>query len=366
MKFGVYLHIPFCISKCSYCDFFTVIGKESAIPRYVDALCAEIELYADTALEADTVYFGGGTPSLLPPEAMEGILAKLVRSFDLAGRLEVTCETNPETVDAAKLRSFRECGITRLSLGVQSFHDSDLVKLGRNHDALRSAACVREARAAGFDNISMDLISALPWMSLKGWMENLERAVALSPDHISAYTLEYHPGTFLAEERAAGRLLPAQENLEREMYLKTIEFLESCGYEQYEISNFARPGFVSRHNLKYWRQEPYLGFGTSAHSFTGRRRYWNHSHWERYLTDLQAGRKPVAGFEDLNHEQLALERLMLGLRTCQGASWDGDSLPPGIPEQLVTRRNGHIALTPAGRVLYETVCEVFARAFHPR
>lgn len=361
MKLGLYLHLPFCISRCSYCDFFTVVGKEDAIPAYVEAICKEIRLYAAPDQAADTVYFGGGTPSLLSPRQFEQILETIRASFRLEADTEITCETNPETVDRAKLAGFRAAGINRLSLGVQSFHDSELHQLDRAHDSRRAKGCISDARDAGFGNLSIDLISALPGMKLASWTDNLRKAVSLQPDHISAYTLEYHPGTRVSRERSEGRLLPAQETLEREMYLRTIDFLGEHGYAHYEISNFARPGFESRHNSKYWLHQPYLGFGTSAHSFQGRSRYWNHSNLARYLTDLSQGRKPIAGSEELSEAQLRLERITLGLRTREGAPWDGGELPASIPPDLLRKDNGRIALTREGFALYDSICEQLVR-----
>ena len=316
MKLGLYCHLPFCVSKCSYCDFFTVIGREDAIPDYVDATCREIELYADRESLVDTVFLGGGTPSLLEPDQLGGILDAVRNHFRLGDNVEVTCETNPETVNLAKLKAFRSIGINRLSLGIQSFHLPELVQLTRAHNVQRAGDCIRDAREAGFDNLSIDLISALPGMRLESLMDNLERAVSLEPNHISAYTLEYHPGTKVSREREAGLIQPAQEAMEREMYLKTIEYLEANGYHHYEISNF----------------------------------------------DLSNGIKPGGGSEELEEAQLELERLTLGLRTRQGAEWNEVVLPSGIPGHLIERNGTRIALTSEGFALYDSVCDVFARS----
>ncbi|MDP6110423.1 MAG: radical SAM family heme chaperone HemW [Planctomycetota bacterium] len=360
MPHGAYLHIPFCLSKCSYCDFFSVIGEEESVPAYTESICKEIAMYADRELVVDTIFFGGGTPSYIPAAELGRMLETLVDCFAIANDTEVTCETNPETVDPAKLDELRSIGINRLSLGVQSFHDHELQQIGRAHDAARAVRCFREAREAGFTNVSMDLISALPEMSLQSWKDSLERLVELEPDHLSAYTLEYHPGTKFERERTLGLLNPSQEFLEREMYLETISFLEGHGHGHYEISNFARPGFECRHNLKYWRHEPYLAFGASAHGFDGRRRYWNHRHLKRYLEDIGRGLIPVVESEELNESQIRLEELMLGLRMREGAVWDGD-LPSEVPAELCGREGGRVSLTANGFVLYESVCAAFAR-----
>lgn len=362
MKVGIYLHIPFCRSKCWYCDFFSLAGREDALPTYVDSLCREIELYDGPEPAADTVYFGGGTPSLLSPEQFEQIFSCLRRCFPPAEGAEVTCETNPDTVDRAKLSALRELGVNRLSVGVQSFHDDELRQMERAHDSRRARRCLEDARAAGFGDLSIDLISALPGRSLDSLRDNLRQATEFSPEHISAYTLEYHEGTRLAAERAARKVRPADEELERRMYLETIDSLARNGYEHYEVSNFARPGRRCRHNLKYWRHEPYLGFGASAHGFTGNRRYWNHADLDRYLADVSAGEKPLAGEEELDDRQLALEKLMLGLRTSDGAVWSPRDLPPDVPERFVVRHGDRVALTREGFALYDTIAEAFARA----
>jgi oxygen-independent coproporphyrinogen-3 oxidase len=361
MKVGIYLHIPFCVSKCWYCDFFSVVGKEEAIPDYVDAVCQEMYLYAGQGLMADTVYFGGGTPSLLSPGQLGRILDSLRSGFRLTEDAEVSCETNPETVDRSKLAEFRHIGINRLSLGVQSFHDDEHRQMERAHDTERAIRCIEDARSVGFDNLSLDLISALPGMSLASWSDNLQQTVRFSPEHVSAYTLEYHEGARLTRERDASKVKPLDEAAEGQMFLETIRFLGQHGYEHYEVSNFARAGYRCRHNVKYWNQKPYVGLGASAHGFLGRRRYWNHSDLEHYLRDVSEGRKPVEGAEELDDGQLALERLLLGLRTAEGADWEGP-LPRGVPDDLVVRRGNRLALTPEGFALYDSIGEAFAQA----
>jgi len=362
MKIGIYLHIPFCRSKCWYCDFFSVAGRKDTLPAYVDSLCREIELYGDPGLEADTVYFGGGTPSLLTADQFEQILGTLRGRFRLAEGAEITCETNPETVDRAKLSAVRGLGVNRLSVGVQSFHDAELRQMERAHDSARAAQCIADARTVGFEDLSIDLITALPGMSLGSLEDNLRQAANFFLEHISAYTLEYHEGTRLDAERAAKKVRPADEEVEKRVYLETADSLGRRGYEHYEVSNFARPGRRCRHNLKYWRHEPYLGFGASAHGFAENRRYWNHPDLDRYLEDLSAGRKPLAGEEELDGRQLALERLMLGLRTADGAVWTQRDLPRDVPKRFVVRHGDRIALTREGFALYDTIAEAFARA----
>ena len=361
MSYGAYIHIPFCLSKCWYCDFFSVVGDEAAMDEYANAVCREVDLYADRSLAVDTVFLGGGTPSCLPADYLGRILGKLDSSFELKSDAEVTCEANPETVDPDGLCKLRELGVNRLSMGVQSFHDAELRQLGRVHDAGRATQCIRDARDAGFENLSIDLISSLPGRSRASWEDTLKCAVSMSPEHISAYTLEYHEGTQFSRERDLGLVEPTREDLERELYLETIRLLGEHGYEHYEVSNFARPGSRCRHNLKYWRQEPYLGLGAAAHGFQRNQRYWNHRNLEEYLEDVSAGRKPVADREELRDDQLTLERLMLGLRTADGAEW-GPGRLPDFPDGLVVHQGNRISLTPEGFALYDTICEVLAGA----
>ena len=320
MSAGVYLHIPFCKSRCSYCDFATDVYRGSdAVEKYVDALCKEITEFQIPAAQPDnlidTIYFGGGTPSLLSPEQVEKIIYAIDEVFLLSGTNEVTIEMNPATVTPEKLDAYRKLGINRASFGVQTFNERDLKLLARGHDANDARQTYRMLREAGFANISFDLIAGLPGQTMEDWSRNLDEASALEPEHLSLYLLEIHESTPLAEQVRSGRRTPIDEELAAEMYELMIDRLEAAGYEQYEISNFAKPGFESRHNVKYWFLDPVYGFGVSAHSFDGTQRYANERDTAKYVELINA-----AGDAEVSRESvdLASEFAFLGLRLSSG------------------------------------------------
>lgn len=270
--YSLYLHIPFCRHRCSYCDFNTYAGQEHLRAAYVEALCQEIRLVALAAgkpLPVHTVYFGGGTPSLLAPAQIGHVLETITRHFTLAEGAEISLEANPGTIDRAYLKALRKAGVNRLSLGVQSAHPDDLRLLEREHDFVAVIRTVAWARTAGFDNLNLDLIFGLPHQSLERWQWSLEQATALQPEHFSLYALTLEHGTPLAHWVARGLLPDPDPDLAAEMYLWADEFLQKNGYAQYEISNWARPGMACRHNLQYWRNQPYLGLGAGAHGYAG-------------------------------------------------------------------------------------------------
>lgn len=322
MTAGVYLHIPFCKSRCSYCDFATDVYRDSgAVERYVDALCTEIRTAkSEIKPSVDTIYFGGGTPSLLSADQLERILDTVHARFDTADDTEITVEMNPATVSPEKLARFRELGVNRASFGVQTFNDRDLKLLARGHDANDARTTFKLLRDAGFSNISFDLIAGLPGQTMSDWQRNLGEATALSPEHISLYLLEIHAGTPLAEQIRSGRRTPIDDELAAEMYEVMLDRLDAAGFQQYEISNFARAGFASRHNTKYWRLEPVHGFGVSAHSFDGKARYWNVRDTAAYVAAIEAGRVPVAGRDEIDPARFASEFAFLNLRLTRGLS----------------------------------------------
>jgi oxygen-independent coproporphyrinogen III oxidase len=285
MAAGVYLHIPFCRSRCSYCDFATDVYRDAGgVERYVNALTSEIRnSKVQTNGLVDTIYFGGGTPSLLDAEQVQKILQALQTTFEIATNREVTLEMNPATVTPEKLAAFLELGINRASFGVQTFNDQDLKLLARGHDANDARTTYRQLRAAGFANISFDLIAGLPGQTLDDWSYNLDEAISMEPEHLSLYLLEVHQGTPLAEQLRSQRRPPPDEELAAEMYELMIDRLAAAEYVQYEISNFSKPGFESRHNNKYWRLEPVYGFGVSAHSFDGKERFANERDTAKYV-----------------------------------------------------------------------------------
>src|SRR5574338_94678 len=298
---GLYVHFPFCSSRCSYCDFTTGLYQADLAERYVCGLIKEIQASQYTNENVDTIYFGGGTPSLLAPAQLERIIASLYEKFKIAAEAEITLEINPGSAMPEKLRAFRSLGINRASFGAQTFNDAELAKLGRSHntaDALRTFA---DLRAAGFSNVSFDLIAGLPGQTLSGWQQNIKQALALAPEHFSFYLLEVHSGTPLAEHIHRGIQPQPDEDLAGMMYEWMLERATAAGYEHYEISNLCRPGFHSQHNVKYWTAAPYYGFGCSAHSYDGATRRWsNHREVLKYLETVEGSASPVVEEQQLS------------------------------------------------------------------
>src|SRR6188768_23512 len=321
MPAGVYVHIPFCKSRCSYCDFATeVYRNDAAVERYVNALYREIDnvgRYALTDVRAsaiDTIYFGGGTPSLLKPKQIEQILEAVKSTFTVSDGVEITLEMNPATVSTDELAECRSLGVNRASFGVQTFNDSHLKLLARGHDANDARHTYKLLRATGFENISFDLIAGLPGQTIEDWNRNLDEAVAMEPEHLSLYLLEIHEGTPLAEQvRSARRPIPDEE-IAADMYEIMIDKLAAAGYQQYEISNFSRPGRESRHNSKYWILDPVIGFGVSAHSFDGRQRYANEPDTARYVAMIDNDDAAIVERNLLTQKQLSGEFAFLNLR----------------------------------------------------
>lgn len=316
MAAGVYLHIPFCKSRCSYCDFATDVYRDAGtVERYVDALVKEIEGFNVGKIEADTVYFGGGTPSLLDPAQVERILGSVCSKFYIPEDAEVTMEMNPATVTAETLAAYRNLGVNRASFGVQTFDDTELKRLARGHNAQDARDTIRLLREAAFDNVSFDLIAGLPRQTLADWERNLDEALALNPEHLSLYLLEIHEGTPLAEQVRSGRQPPPDEDLAAGMYEMMVEKTASAGYVQYEISNFARAERESRHNSKYWLLDPVYAFGVSAHSFDGAHRYANERDTAAYVNLIEK----LGSAEDFREETIvASEFVFLGLRMGEG------------------------------------------------
>jgi oxygen-independent coproporphyrinogen-3 oxidase len=312
---GLYLHIPFCEHKCIYCDFYSIESLDP-MEEFLRALKREIAA-GSAAAEGETfstIFFGGGTPSLLAPEVVGELIGLLGSSYRIEPGAEVTLESNPGTVDPAKLSGYRAAGVNRISFGIQSFHDDDLRFLTRIHSSEQAVQGVRMARDAGFENVSLDLIFALPDQTMSRWKENLRRALDLETDHISAYSLIVEPSTPLSRMVKARQVSPLPIESEAEMYEVTMETLGAAGYEHYEVSNYAKLGFRSKHNSGYWNHSNYLGFGPSAHSFRNDRRWWNVANVRSYCAAVGAGTPPVAGEEFLTGQQLFDEAVMLGLR----------------------------------------------------
>ena len=290
----------------------------SLIPGFLTALRREMDLYRGWAASFDTLYIGGGTPSVLPAADLEKLISDIRAAFTISSDAEITVEANPADIDAELLTALCRAGVNRLNIGVQSFDDGILAFLGRRHDRERAVAAVRAARIAGIENIGIDLIYGIPGQEMPVWLSTLREAVTLDCDHLSCYQLTLEEGTPLAERRSRGEITFPDESLQADFFFNTAEFLEDNGYAHYEVSNFARPGRESRHNRKYWNHVPYLGLGPAAHSFSGRERRWNRRTVDAYIGDLESGRKPVESREILNDEQLCLEALFLGFRTRRG------------------------------------------------
>jgi oxygen-independent coproporphyrinogen III oxidase len=314
---GVYIHIPFCRARCSYCDFATGQYEGALADAYVRAAAREVESFRveEERARVDTVYFGGGTPSLLTPSQVEHLLAAVRRRFHVEDDAEVTMEMNPGTLSPEVLRAFRAAGVNRASFGAQTFDDRELKRLGRTHTADDTRRTLRDLRAAGFDNVSFDLIAGLPDQTLGAWSRNLEEALTLRPEHLSLYLLEVHEATPLAAQIREGRYETPDADLAAEMYQLLAERTRDEGFEQYEISNFCLPGRESRHNLKYWTGAPYYGFGCSSHSFDGRARRWsNERDARRYVELVEESGSAVVERTTLDAREASAEALFLGLR----------------------------------------------------
>lgn len=315
---GLYVHIPFCASRCEYCDFFSVTDT-GLMAGFMQALLGEIDACRGEFREFDTVYLGGGTPSLLPLQQLERIMDKIRRVFGILPGAEITIEVNPADWRREELFAVRDLGINRISIGIQSFDEKELALLGRRHGREQALRTLEDAAASGFDNLGLDLIYGLPGQEYRQWQASLVQALAFEPAHVSCYELELKPRTPLGRRYEQGEFPVRTEASLRDFFMKTSEFLEGSGYIHYEVSNFARgKGRASRHNRKYWDHTPYLGLGPSAHSFRDGRRWWNHESIGDYIRDLENGKCPVSGREELTAEQLALEALFLGLRTSRG------------------------------------------------
>jgi oxygen-independent coproporphyrinogen-3 oxidase len=314
---GIYIHFPFCKSRCSYCDFVTQIYlNNNHVENYIEALCLEIEnFHVPETIKIDTIYLGGGTPSLLEPKQLSKILETINRNFSLNNEIEFTIEINPSTESSEKFYSFRKLGINRASIGIQTFDNRLLKMLGRQHTAEDAINTYKILRKVGFQNISFDLIAGLPYQTLEDWKQSVEKAVELGPEHLSLYLLEIHENTPLAQQIRDGRRPMPDEDLAAAMYNFMIDKLESCGYLHYEISNFARSLFESKHNMKYWLCQPVFGFGVSAASFYKDTRWQNEKNITKYMELVKSGKSARTFQEKIN---LASEIIFLTLRLKMG------------------------------------------------
>lgn len=383
---GLYLHIPFCSAICNYCNFNRGLFDANLKDRYIDALVAEIvgaglrvgpaqrgRTRRSAPTRADTIYFGGGTPSLLEPGEIARIIDACRGAFDVARDAEITMEANPETVTVERLAGYRAAGVNRLSFGVQSFREDELRRLSRLHDAGRARAAVGEARAAGFDNVSLDLMMWLPEQRVSDWLESVDAAIALAPEHLSLYLLEVYPNAPLRDEMARARWSQAPDEDAEAMYLTAMERLEGAGLDQYEISNVARPGRRSRHNLKYWTDGEWLGFGCGAHSTRGGIRWKNVSSTEEYIERVGRRGDTAVDVRALSPMERLGDALFTGLRLTGGIDlgaiaaryqvdvWAryGSELERFVEAGILVHEPGRLRLTRRGMLLAHEVMTVF-------
>src|SRR6267378_3532063 len=366
----LYVHVPFCQRRCSYCDFSIAVRKRIPAAEYVDAVLREWgSAHPGPAARGgpiSTLYFGGGTPSLLPPEAITTLVDKLLRSADpgpaARGGQEVTLEANPEDVTPDRAKAWRAAGVNRVSLGAQSFDDAVLKWMHRSHDAARIGAAVHALRGAGIENISLDLIFALPDELHRDWERDLDMALALRPNHLSLYGLTVEPRTPLDRWISRGATHPPDEERYADEYLFAHRRLAADGFVFYEVSNASLPGFRSQHNSAYWSGKAYVGLGPAAHSFDGTTRRWNLRAWEAYRRAIAEGRSQVESEERLTDEQRELERVYLALRTEEGLAITAPyrRLPPLTAQGWVEVRDGRLKCTPEGWLRLDSVVNELA------
>jgi oxygen-independent coproporphyrinogen III oxidase len=368
---GLYLHIPYCLHKCGYCDFNSHNINEAEMESYVRALLNEMEQAAKDARNrrVDTIFFGGGTPTTLPFADLARILEACRQQFQVDPEAEITCEANPATIPQTDLAQLRESGFNRLSIGVQSFDPDELKRLERVHSVDEIYLTVERARQAGFDNLSLDLMFGLPGQTVERWRDNLQKAIDLEPDHISAYNLTIEPDTVFYKQQSQGQLKMPPDDFQRELFEITIDTLTGAGYEHYEISNYAQPGKQSRHNLNYWVDGEYIGLGAGASSFFNGDRFKNTNLPARYITQINKSKTAVESRETPDRRQRMGEAVMLGLRLSQGLNLTTFEQQFGISFQdafgdtvtrlegmgLIELHNDRAALTREGLFLADSV-----------
>ncbi len=371
---GLYIHVPFCLRKCPYCDFYSITDLH-AMEAFVNGLTKEIDLVEAYGLKFDTIYIGGGTPSLLKPSQVLKILECVRSRFVSSPDAEVTIEVNPGTISFESLKDLISHGVNRVNMGVQSFDDKHLQLLGRLHAAGMAREAIYIVRQAGVANLGLDLIYGLPGQSSSNWLKVLREVISYEPEHISCYMLTYEKRTPFHEWCKAGRLHPLNEDRVRCLFKDTVSFLSTTGYDQYEISNFARGRALhSRHNEKYWCHAPYVGLGPSAHSFIEPKRWWNPRSLKDYLQALERGTLPLQGREELNQGQLMLESVFLGLRTADGIQMSRFNRRYSVDflghfglvcerlhaQNLVVVSSDKCALTTEGMMLADAIAGMFA------
>ena len=371
---GIYLHIPFCRAKCPYCDFYSITTLDR-IDAFNQALLTELESRRHQVPLVDTIYFGGGTPSVLTPSQISRLIDAIGSCFRVSSDAEMTLEVNPGTVDPDSLADYRKAGVNRLNIGLQSVDNRTLSFLGRIHTAEEGLKTYGDARESGFANIGLDLIYAVPGQTVGQWQREMAAVAQLEPEHLSCYTLTLEHGTPMQQQVQTGRVRLPEDKTVGDLFAATAPFLNANGYRQYEISNFARLesnqtiDFRSRHNRKYWNFSNYLGFGPGAHSYCERRRWWNHRDLDDYIAALARGRSPEAGGEELSRDQQIMEAVYLGLRQTDGI--DGQAfrsrfgtdffatfekrIAPLMQERLLEKKVNRLRLTAKGMLLLESV-----------
>ena len=369
---GLYLHVPFCSSICNYCNFNRGLFDAAVKERYVAALEREI-LTTGRGEQVDTIFFGGGTPSLLDPAEIAVLIGACRHAFAVTDDPEITLETNPETSNVSRMRDFRTAGVNRVSFGVQSLRPTELSRLGRLHTADRARSAFAEARDAGFDNISLDLMMWLPEQSIANWLESVEGVIGLGPDHLSLYLLELYPNAPLKEEMARGGWSQAPDEDAAEMYLTGLSALDRAGYRQYEISNVCREGRESRHNLKYWTDGEWIGFGCGAHSTRGGERWKNVAATGEYIDRVMKAQKPALDRRVMTAEERLEDAMFTGLRLTEGVDmvdvgsrygadvWArfGAGLQPFLDARVLVRDGNRLRLTREGMLVANEVMQIF-------
>ncbi len=371
MNLGLYLHIPYCLHKCGYCDFNSHPENQEESTRYVNALLKELKAYSQNLKNytVPTVFMGGGTPTILPASQLKQILDTVQAGFNLTPDCEITIEANPATIKMETLQKIRAAGYNRISIGVQSFDEKELKLLERVHSEEEIHSTVQQARSAKFQNLSMDLMFALPNQTIEKWRSHLEQAIAKNPDHLSTYNLTIEPATAFYKLHKRGKLSLPHEDIQLEMYETTIQTLEDSGYKQYEISNFSKPGMESQHNINYWNNGEYLGVGAGASSYLNGERFKNTNLPSIYIREIEQKNNAIEARERLEPIHAMGETLMLGLRLLKGISIDvfenrfqvsfqkvyGKIIEPLLHQELIVLDRNHIALSRKGLFLADSV-----------
>jgi oxygen-independent coproporphyrinogen-3 oxidase len=380
---GLYIHIPFCHRKCPYCDFYSITDL-SLQPTFLDALANEMNMTHDLDKVFDTLYIGGGTPSVLNKNIINNIIKTARESFTILSDAEITLEINPGTVTLEQLKGYRQASVNRLNIGVQSFNSANLKFLQRIHTAKEARMAIQWALMAGYENIGLDLIYGIPGQTTSSWLKDLRSAVEFLPQHLSCYMLSYEPNTTMYKYLQNNTVKPLPEPMVCEFFETTQSFLNANNFVQYEISNYAREvkyasgikcdqSNISQHNMKYWNFSPYIGLGPSAHSFLEPHRFWNHSNVKQYIKDLSAGRLPRNGKESLSREQLMIEAVYLGLRQTKGIGVDAfnkkfrvnfeemhaETIVGLEKKGLVEFSKNRCALTPKGMLYLDSIAAQF-------